>query len=428
MNISMSKDIKYSIVFSDEETPKRKSSKTPRPIKTTKPRKEKRQKSKASINKYKSLLRMHLMNEKLADYNKTFINLFDKTTNKHQPLSKETIRSCISAILWFIEDKKPNADDLLYQYGLFMTHLRKSCLYDTRNNNIYKQKQMRWSDILLLRDDYKKKVIDIKKKNPSIIINNDKLKSSTSKLNQKEKGLMKKYLISCIYTYNPPRRLLDYACMNVINNIKEFETLKKQKPNEIKKHNYYAYDNNVFIFCYYKTVSVYGEQYISVNGELDKIIKDYIYQMGLNSGDLLFGNKDFEQLVRNTFNSGINTIRHSYVSYVYESSNGKLNPNMIDKISQQMAHSVKTNIGYYKSKALTPELDTLTFTFHKEYDVFDNKKNIKLRMKNFVLMIIVLIVIKICMIRMKKYGSGKKKIEYIEETPIVYDTIDEFMK
>lgn len=378
-----------------------------------------RVKSNKSINKYKSLLKLYLLNESLSNPYKTFINLFDKQTQKHQPLSKETIRSCISAIIWFIEDKKPkNAKKLLETYRLIMTHLRKSCLYDTRNNFLYKQKQVNWENILELRNDYKNKVLEMKKKHPQIII---KGSNDNIKLNLHEKSLMKKYLISCIYTYNPPRRLLDYAYMNIIKNINEFEKLKKTKPNDVKKHNYYAVENKVFIFCYYKTMKIYKEQFISVNDELDKIIKDYINSLQLEYGKLLFGNKDFEQLVRNTFNLGINSIRHSYISYIY--NQGKLNPNMIDKISKQMAHSVKTNIGYYKS--IKDDDLTLTFTFTKDEfnndNIFNDKNNIRFRLINAILMLIVIIVVKICIYRYKKYSNGKKKIKYIEETPINTD-------
>lgn len=385
-------------------------------------------KSIKSINKYKSLLKLYLINETLSNPYKTFINLFDKQTQKHMPLSKETIRSCISAIIWFIEDRKPkNAKKLLNIYRLIMTHLRKSCLYDTRTNFLYKQKQIPWENILEIRNDYKNKVLAMKKKHPQIIIEGT---NNKDKLNLQEKSLFKKYLISCIYTYNPPRRLLDYACMNIINNITDFNKLKKNKPEEVKKHNYYVIDNKLFIFCYYKTVKIYNEQFINVNDELDKIIKDYINSLQLSPGKLLFGNKDFEQLVRNTFNAGINTIRHSYITYVY--NRGNLNANLIDKISKQMAHSVKTNIGYYKS---LEDTETLTFTFTKEEfqkqneskNIFDDKNNVRFRLKNAILMLIVCIVVQLCIFRYKKYSNGKKNIKYIEETPINSE-IDMFLK
>lgn len=388
----------------------------------------KKPKSKKTIDKYKSLLRLYVVGkEKISDYNRTFINLFDKQTTKRQPISKETVRSIICAIIWFIETKNPEREDLLKAYGLFITHLRKSCLFDTRNNVNIKQVQMLWKDILAIREELGVKAGEIAKKYPRIVIEGER-RNSDCKLNLKEKSILKKYLVSCIYTYNPPRRLLDYGCMNIIGSIKDFEKLKREKPNEVKKHNYYAYDNKVFIFCYYKTVKIYGEQYVRVDDNLNKIIVDYIDLMGLKDGMLLFGNKDFEQLVRNTFNAGINTIRHSFISNLYNQTRGRIDANTIDKISKQMAHSVKTNIGYYKTTSFKPQMDSLTFTFHQEVNVFDNKKNIKKRMVNMVLMSIIMIVVGICIERWKKYGKGKKKVEYIEETPLVYDSFDAFMK
>ena len=36
-----------------------------------------KERSETSIKKYKSLLKLYLLNEKIGDYNKTFINLFE---------------------------------------------------------------------------------------------------------------------------------------------------------------------------------------------------------------------------------------------------------------------------------------------------------------------------------------------------------------
>ena len=79
-----------------------------------------------------SLLDLYLKDADLLNYNKTFIDLFDQRTNKKQLISKETVRSCLSAIIWKLKQSNGNAK-LIKEYQLFMTHMRKACLYDTRS-------------------------------------------------------------------------------------------------------------------------------------------------------------------------------------------------------------------------------------------------------------------------------------------------------
>ena len=377
-----------------------------------------KERSETSIKKYKSLLKLYLLNEKIGDYNKTFINLFDKKTERGQFISKETIRSCISAILWFIETRKPNETKLINEYRLLMAHLRKSCLFDTRTNTNIKQEVLDWDYILQIRETLKNKVEAIKKKHPVIIVDNVVGKCE---LNIQEKAAMKKYLIACLYTYNPPRRLLDYGRMNIINNLKDFELLNKQ--GKTKEHNYYLYDNKIFVFCYYKTVNIYGIQYLSINNELDKALKDYINLMGLSKGKLLFANKDFEQLVRKTFKVGVNTIRHSFISNLYESTHGHIDPKVIDKVSLQMAHSVKTNIGYYKIAPRDTETVTVNISYDKK-ELLKYRKVAKKRIINMILFIIAFIVVKICVIRFKRITKGKTYQKYHKYDKCITETTE----
>ena len=258
----------------------------------------------------------------------------------------------------------------------------------------------------------------IKKKHPVIIVDNVVGKCD---LNMQEKAAMKKYLIACLYTYNPPRRLLDYGRMNIISNLKEFEILNKQ--GKTKEHNYYLYDNKIFVFCYYKTVNIYGIQYLNINNELDKALKDYINLMGLSKGKLLFANKDFEQLVRKTFKVGVNTIRHSFISNLYESTHGHIDPKVIDKVSLQMAHSVKTNIGYYKIAPRDTETVTVNISYDKK-ELLKYRKVAKKRIINMILFIIAFIVVKICVVRFKRITKGKTYQKYHKYDKCITETTE----
>ena len=376
-----------------------------------------------TAKKYKSLLDLYLKDADLLNYNKTFIDLFDQRTNKKQLISKETVRSCLSAIIWKLKQSNGNTK-LIKEYQLFMTHMRKSCLYDTRSYSILKTHIPRWYDIIQIRNELQEKVNQIKKQHPIIIIADKRYDPlNKTKLNKNEKSIMKKYLISCLYTYNPPRRLLDYGTMIVVSNKKEYDAIKNEK--EFVKHNFYLYDNNCFVFQYYKTVKTYNVQSINVNNELNKIIKSYIHLMGIDNREQLFNNYDISHLVINTFGCGINGIRHSYITYLYELRNGKLDYNEIERISRQMGHNIESNIGYCKNS----NEDTITFKSLPINEYFNNNNVLMKRLLTVVLFSIILIVIKICTIRMKKYSSKKKKrVSVLSITPMQYDSLDKFIK
>ena len=72
-----------------------------------------------TAKKYKSLLDLYLKDADLLNYNKTFIDLFDQRTNKKQLISKETVRSCLSAIIWKLKQSNGNAKSIK-EYQLFM--------------------------------------------------------------------------------------------------------------------------------------------------------------------------------------------------------------------------------------------------------------------------------------------------------------------
>lgn len=268
-----------------------------------------------SINKYKSLLRLFCLNENLFNYNKTFINLHFKISEKNKTfISKETIKTCLCAILWYLKTYHSYNLSLINEYSLFITHLRKSCAYDTKNHLNLKTNIPLWDHFITIRNKWL-----IEKK-------------------------YKKHLISCVYTMIEPRRLLDYANMIIIDN----KSLVEEYNRNNNTLNYYCIKDKVFVFCYYKTKKKYNNQVINIPEELNNIILSFIYKKKLNINDSLFGVKDFEKLIQTTFNCGVNSIRHSYISNFYD-NNKNINYNKIEQIGKNMGHSVETNIGYYKN-------------------------------------------------------------------------------
>lgn len=266
-----------------------------------------------TIKNYKLLLRLFCLNENLANYNEVYINLHYKISEKNQTfISKETIRACLSAILWYLRTYYSLNTKLINEYSLLLTHIRKSCAFDTKNH------------------------LNIKVNIPVWSYFENKRKEWLSQQNYK------KYLVASVYTLTPPRRLLDYANMIVIKSKSLIEEYNRNN----NEQNYYCYDDKIFGFCYYKTCKTHKMQIIQIPDKLDKIIKKYIEIKNIKFNDSLFGISDFEKLIQKTFNCGVNAIRHSYISNFYNTQ--PINYNSLKTLSEQMAHTIDTNIGYYK--------------------------------------------------------------------------------
>ena len=432
--------------------------------------------SKKTTDKYKSLLKLYLKDENLNDFNKTYINLHYKIALKNKNfISKETNRSCLSAIIWYLKTYYSKNINLINEYSLLLNHMRKSCLFDTKNNlNVKQNNIMFWDDILKIRENYKKEVNNILK-GTNIIIEG---KSINRNLSLSDKSIIRKYLISCIYTYQPPRRTLDYMYMVVIPNYNVFQNLKK-KNKDYKNHNYYCYKEGFFIFCYYKTRAIYGIQAIKVNETLNNIIKNYINLMDIsingriisytNKGeiieyqrinnnfniinksnpnkyivnyikknnikinnkmfkfDLLFKDKNFLLLIRETFKFGVNVLRHSFINFYYNNlnlnSNKKNIINDLQQLSNKMAHSLPTNLGYFKTnEAVINKINNNKLIYipssdyiidhYNNYNIFtvNNKQNIKKLAKLLCYFIVFLIFIKLGILKYKEEHKRNKNI------------------
>ena len=171
----------------------------------------------------------------------------------------------------------------------------------------------------------------------------------------KEEDLMKyqDYLISALYTLNPPRRL-EYANMLII----EYAKLQSTPIKERKERNYLVIKNNnlYFLFNNYKTVKSYGIQKIEIKNKLKEIIKDWIkinksnyFLIGKNKKELSSNNlgKMIIRIFSNEKqpNIGLNILRHSYISSLF---NVIENIDKRNKVSSLMAHSVIMQNQYIK--------------------------------------------------------------------------------
>ena len=293
--------------------------------------------SENTIKQYLQNLRLYCYNLNLFEPYKTFIKLHHKISERKKCLiSKETIKSCLNAIVWVLNEtyKEDEIKNIIEEYKRLIGHLRISCIYDTYNQNRNNFKVPYWEIIIKRREENK----------------NDK----------------DKYLLSCLYTLMPPRRIKDYSNMYYI-------TSKNNKKE--KNKNYFCLKEKCFIFNNYKTNKTYGEQIIKINNNLYIILEEYVKNK--KNGDILldinndkYDNK-IKRLLKNSLGCSVDNLRHSFISYTY--SKKLLSVQEIQDLSILMGHSIKTHLGYRKNFNNNPI--TYDSILNQTETITDNKFN-----------------------------------------------------
>lgn len=285
---------------------------------------------------------------------------------KESGYSPETIRLILSSIIYYMRYNKLTDEDYFNEYRDLLNDIRKETDKDFANHKLIKQDYIPdWEDIIKLREDYKKEL--------QLLINN--------KPNSKKcQVVYRKYILLCLYTYQPPRREKDYALMRICNTYKDYKNYIKEfidmnnlnyycregkYENEDKTkylngdkkilNNFYIKDLSLFVFWNYKTFKTYGCQLIQINKELANILNEYIDFMKLNNYDLLFKGKNYHLLVNETLRIngqvfGINSLRHAFIINFYNNEIDKQPIEEIERISKLMSHNPTTNMKYYKEQ------------------------------------------------------------------------------
>jgi hypothetical protein len=152
------------------------------------------------------------------------------------------------------------------------------------------------------------------------------------------------YVITCIYTMIPPRRLLDYVQMSKFPPVGSMDSGVLQKNGRL-----------YFVFAHYKTAACYGQQIVPVPECLEEVIYRWF---GVNPNHtLLFHRdqsrgltvKDLQKRLAVIFKKpgfGVNILRHSFITdtvlkdmpYIEELKN----------VASQMGHSTHQQALYKK--------------------------------------------------------------------------------
>ena len=279
-----------------------------------------------SIKNYNNMYRLFCSDLNINNPYETFISLCYKISQRtNKCISNETIKQILCAINYKLKKNNSSAD-LIKEYSLLITHMRKICAYQTQNpcinNNIPE-----W-DYLIHKRKYWKH---------SNEINSDIY-----------------YVISSLYTLIPPRRLIDYVNMFIY--LEQINPILLKNINDKKNYLCITDNGTYFIFNNYKTNKSYGSQIFKLPDKLSIILKNYIYTRNLLHGDNLFnlnttnnyGRTKFYNLLNTTFNCSVDNIRHSYISNLF--SNNIPSSYELNSISNFMAHSIATHINYRKNK------------------------------------------------------------------------------
>lgn len=235
-----------------------------------------------------------------------FEDIIKKVTDESK--SWKTKIASIDSILWKLWLAKNENLDLREK----LITIRKEWIkeYDNERcknklNDKEKNNWIDWEDVLKIRDELKK---------------------------------LKQKLILGLYTYQPPRRLVDYSEMYYVNN---FNAIIEEKNKN------YCVGCHTFIFNRYKTFKTYGRQEINIDDNLSKLIKRYVRKYKIEDRELLVGDMNIAQILKHIFdkNVGVNILRKSYLSWICKPQISELEK---QDIATLMAHSVKEASRYMK--------------------------------------------------------------------------------
>ena len=288
--------------------------------------------SNSTLKQYNSTYRLFCSDLNLNDPYGSFLKLCYKVSQRSKQLiSNETIKTALSAIVYNLREKN-ESPEIINEYLLLITHMRKLCMYKTQNPIINAEKIPEWSYLLEMKDYWR----------DSNEINSDIY-----------------YVLAGVYTVVPPRRIADYVNMFTYNGEENpINPVNLKNSNDTKNYFYYnnSFEDNpaYFIFNNYKTKKTYGSQIFKVPDELKFTLLEYIENRDLKHDTNLFllkstegqGKIQFYRLLQNTFQCSVDAIRHSYISHMFENdipSTQELKNNSIF-----MAHSISMHLDYRK--------------------------------------------------------------------------------
>ena len=291
--------------------------------------------SENSVQTYASLLRSlwkqlfiaeSISRSSIGKHHKDIISYIE-TSCETQP---KKAKQLYSAMLVF------NTEDLLEPLDCFQTmrnlihkHNENDTMNEEKQELTEKQKKayVSWEDIVKRREELKQEV--------------EPLWSSES---IDDIFKVQDYVITCIYTMIPPRRLLDYVQMSKFPPVGSMDSGVLQKNGRL-----------YFVFAHYKTAACYGQQIVPVPECLEEVIYRWF---GVNPNHtLLFHRdqsrgltvKDLQKRLAVIFKKpgfGVNILRHSFITETVLKDMPFIDE--LKTVASQMGHSIQQQALYKK--------------------------------------------------------------------------------
>ena len=251
------------------------------------------------------------------------------------------ITSIIVALSAYDDDENHDLDLLEYYRDLLMKKNEEYNKFINTNEKTEKQKT-NWAtmdELKKVQNDYR---LEIVRRGLNV----------KEKINNSELQLIQKYLVSSLYTLQPPVRL-DFANMEIINNIDDDDN---------KKNYLYVKSRNTkfFIFNDFKTKSSKGSITQKINPELNKIIN---FWLRFNKSKNFLLNKMNKPMTENALGKYItrifkipnkkitlNLIRHIYISQNIDIDKIKEEERKKEQLAESMHHSTSMQKAYAKSQ------------------------------------------------------------------------------
>jgi integrase len=293
-------------------------------------RKDKKDLSDSSVRTYASILKsMFKVLDLEAPYiNRTIKSNFAEIKRYIQKKKPKYQKQLISALLLLVSEVP-----LIESLSQIMENATKEDQRETEKQQLTSNQKaawMDWKDIIKRREEMAAEISHLWQK---------------SKLTSSELHKIQDFVILALYTYNAPRRALDYCAMANGQPTKAF-------PNGIKKDGSKGY----FVFDLYKTAAKYGKQTIQIDSELFKILKQWIE---INPCDSLLYSSQCKPLSSSSLTKrlarithkhgfGVNILRHSYVSDVVLKDTPFVKE--LKETAEEMGHSSSEHLLYKKHK------------------------------------------------------------------------------
>jgi hypothetical protein len=289
-----------------------------------------------------SSLKAYLISLKKLNNNKEIENLNylkdDKSVfEKIDKLALSTRRAYLTAVLVVLGAyKKEEFNSVLEKYRKRLQDLNNEYNEKINSHEKTEKQSKNWVSLKQLnkvRNFYKKELEE-----------KGIMKKET--LNRRESDLLQKYLVSALYTLQPPIRL-DYGNMEVISNKKDDDGKKNFLLNKGR-------NKKTFIFNDFKNKKSMGKREIVVNSKLNTIINIWLKHNKsknflLNSKNEIMNENALSKYIKKVFEPTKKDITLNLLRHIYISENIDLEAmKKQKKLADDMLHSADQQVDYAK--------------------------------------------------------------------------------